>query len=95
MAGRKKGTPKTGGRKPGSTNKTTSEAKQLLQNILFEEFDNIKESLQKVRLENDGKYLDSLSRLFAYVLPKQTDLSIDGEKINLTVNLNKGAKHNI
>ena len=69
-------------RKPkGSQNRTTKEAKELLNIILFDELDNIKDSLKKIRDDNDYRYIDCLSKLFTYVLPKKTDVTSGDEKI--------------
>lgn len=84
MQGRQKGLPKTGGRTAGTPNKSTKEAKELLQEILFGEFDNIKGSLSRLRHDNDAKYLEALAKLVAYVLPKQTDIKIEDGNINVT-----------
>jgi hypothetical protein len=68
-----KGKPKTGGRDPGTPNRTTQEAKDFLKQVVFSEFDNIKESLAKARAESDSKYIDLLTRLLSFVLPKQVE----------------------
>lgn len=68
-----KGKPKTGGRDPGTPNRTTQEAKDFLKQVVFSEFDNIKDSLAKARAESDSKYIDLLTRLLSFVLPKQVE----------------------
>jgi hypothetical protein len=81
MAGRKKGTPKTGGRQGGTPNRTTKEARELLEQVLLGQVDNIKTSLESLKKESDAKYLDACSKLFTYVLPKKTDITSGDEKI--------------
>lgn len=72
-AGRKKGTSKTGGRVVGTPNRTTKESKDFLKQILFAEFDNIQESLKNAREESDAKYIDLLTKLLQFVMPKQVE----------------------
>lgn len=68
-----KGSPKTGGRTAGTPNRTTKEAKDFLKQILYAEFDNIQASLKKAREESDSKYIDLLTKLLQFVLPKQVE----------------------
>jgi hypothetical protein len=68
-----KGQGKIGGRVTGTPNRTTAEAKDFLKQVVFSEFDNIKESLAKARAESDSKYIDLLTRLLSFVLPKQVE----------------------
>jgi hypothetical protein len=77
MKGRKKGTPKSGGRKEGTPNKTTAEARALFVSIMNDEIDNIKEALVLIRKESPAKYCDALAKLFQYTMPKQLDIKSD------------------
>ena len=91
---KKKGDSKTGGRKSGIPNRTSKEAKELLETILFGQLDNINDALDNIRTnESESKYIDSVSKLFTYVLPKktETDLTTGGEQI--VINIVKGVKH--
>jgi hypothetical protein len=75
---RPKGTPKTGGRKKGSTNKVDSATREFLKNIVENNQDKIKKELEKL----DGKpYLDAVLSLMEYVQPKlnRTELTGDTE----------------
>jgi hypothetical protein len=63
------------GKPKGTLNRTTKESKEFLKQILFAEFDNIQESLKNARSESDSKYIDLLSKLLQFVMPKQ----IEGE----------------
>jgi hypothetical protein len=77
------------GRVKGVPNKTTKQAKELMEKVLFNEIDNIQKSLAKIR-SNDGdvKYIDSLVKLLAYVMPKKSDITSDDEAIQgLTINV--------
>lgn len=73
-----------GGRPKGTPNRTTAEAKELLNNILFSELENIRAALAKVHTKDAYKYLDLMSKLLAYVLPKaQTiDLNMNFEQLS-------------
>lgn len=83
MVGRKKGTPKTGGRQPGSQNRTTKEARQLLEGILFGQIENIQIALDEIRKSDPAKYIDACSKMFSFVLPKKTDITTDDKPIRL------------
>ena len=79
--GRKKGTTKTGGRSAGTPNRTTAQAKELLEQIMFGQIDNINDALDNLKDKDYAKYLDACSKLFTYVLPKKTDVTSDGERL--------------
>jgi hypothetical protein len=69
------------GKPRGTQNRTTKEAKELLEHILLGQVDHINEALNHLRLRDPARYLDSCSKLFTYVLPKKTDVTSDGEKL--------------
>lgn len=93
---RKKGSVKTGGRKAGTPNITTKRAKMIMDSILFTELKNIKSALKVIRGNDEAKYIDCLSKLLNYSLPKKTDLTSHDEPlpaaINITVASLKGQK---
>lgn len=68
------------GRRKGAANRTTAEAREVFNSILNNELDNITEALAQVRSKDNFKYLDVLSKLLAYYLPK-------AQIIDLTANL--------
>jgi hypothetical protein len=76
--GESKGKPK------GAVNRTTKEAKELLEKILFGQLDSINEALNEIKKKDPARYIEACSKLFTYVLPKKTDITTDGEKINIT-----------
>ena len=77
----KKGDGRT--RKPkGSVNMTTKEAKELLQYVMFGQLDNMNEALTVLFKKDPSRYLDACSKLFAYVLPKKTDITSDDNPID-------------
>lgn len=60
-------------------NKTTKAAKELLEQVLLGQVDNIEKALEKIKEKDPAKYLDACSKLFTYVLPKKTDIT-SGDK---------------
>jgi hypothetical protein len=76
------------GRTKGSPNRTTKEAKELLDNILFGRIDSINETLDKLEAKDPAKYIEAVTRLLVYVLPKKSDLTTGGDKINITFTRN-------
>lgn len=81
MRGRKKGTQKTGGRKRNTPNKTTKECHELFVSIMNGQMESIKVALKKVEKEDSEKYLNTISKLFQYYMPRKTDVTSDNEKI--------------
>ena len=84
------------GKPPGTLNRTTKEAKELLEQILLGQVDNIKAALETVLVKDAGRYLDSCSKLFTYVLPRKTDVTSGDEplkqNLNITVDSSETAK---
>lgn len=69
------------GRPAGTQNKTTKEARELFIQIMNNEIPNVVEALNKLKGESPAKYIDALSKLLQYTMPKQLDIKTDGEKI--------------
>lgn len=75
-------------RKPkGALNRTTKEARELLEQILLGQVDNIKEALETVKEKDPARYLESCSKLFTYVLPRKSDVTSGDEPLK-PVNIN-------
>mgnify|MGYP000707630192 CR=1 FL=1 len=70
------------GKPKGVQNKTTREMKDLLNNIMAGQLENVNEALESVREESPAKYLDILSKFVGYVIPKKTDITTNDESIN-------------
>ena len=80
MAGRKPGTPKTGGRTKGAPNKVSTEFRETVRQLLEQNSENIFRWLSLVAegdgsdgcKPNPGKALDIITNLAEYVAPKQS-----------------------
>ncbi len=75
------------GRKKGSQNRTTKEARELLQTILYGQIDNIAAAFEKILADDPAKYIDACAKMFTYVLPKKTDISSGDEPIKQSINV--------
>ena len=69
-----KGREKTGGRKPGSTNRTTTDIKSKIAALIDDQFDSIQADLE--RLEPKDR-IAAYMKFMEYVLPKQREQKID------------------
>lgn len=78
---------KTGGRQKGTPNRTTSEAKQVLQNIVNKELENITTLLDKLEPK---ERIDSIIKLLPYIVPKQQEIAIENRESefkNITITI--------
>ena len=64
------GSPKVGGRKKGTPNKSTSELRETFNTLINNNLDNIQEWLEKCAKRNPGKALDVLTRMAELIMPK-------------------------
>lgn len=79
------------GRPKGTPNRTTTQAKLMLEQIMFGQLDNMEEALNKLKEKDYSRYLDACSKLFTYVLPKKTDVTsndkpIESDKYTIILN---------
>lgn len=63
-----------GGKPKGALNKTTKEAHELFMYIMNGQVGNIKEALVKIKRDDPEKYINALSKLFQYYLPRKTEV---------------------
>lgn len=75
--GFKPGRKKTGGRQKGSLNIVTKETQEVLMQALSGEVQNIKTALTTVRKQDPVKYLEIISRLLPFIVPKLQDVTIE------------------
>lgn len=71
------------GKPKGALNRTTKEAKEFLEYIMFGQMENINDALEKLYNKDPSRYLDACSKLFTYVLPRKTDVTSDDKPITL------------
>jgi hypothetical protein len=69
------------GKPKGALNRTTKEAKEFLEFVMFGQLDNMNDALCRLYKQDPSRYLDACSKLFAYVIPKKTDLTSDNKPI--------------
>jgi hypothetical protein len=65
--GRKKGTVKTGGRKPGSENKSTKEIREQISMIVSDNIELLKDDIQQLKPE---QRIDVIIKLLPWAAPK-------------------------
>jgi len=70
-----------GGKPKGAVNKTTKEAQRLFIEIMDGQMDRVREALANIT--DDEKYINALAKLLQYYLPRKTDVTTDGEKIDI------------
>ena len=70
-----------GGKPKGAVNRTTKEAKEFLEYVMFGQLENINNALDILYKKDQSRYLDACSKLFNYVLPKKTDVTSDDKPI--------------
>lgn len=73
------------GKKKGSENKATHEARMVFKEIMEGEIQNVKESLEKIRKQSPYNYIVCFSKLAPYFMPKQIDIKTDGEPIQAPI----------
>jgi len=71
----------------GAVNRTTKEARELLEQILYGQLDNINDALNDIKNDDPARYVEACAKLFAYVLPKKSEVTIP-EAINITFTRN-------
>jgi hypothetical protein len=79
------GKPKTGGKKKGTPNKVTKDAKALFVQIMEGQVDHVEQALNDIREKSPFNYILCFSKLAPYFMPKQIDIKSDGEKLQAPV----------
>lgn len=78
MVGRKKGTPKTGGRVKGTRNKKTSTQKQWIEDFLTKKRPDMEKEWDKLEPKDKWQMFEKLT---SYIVPKMTSAQIDPSQL--------------
>jgi hypothetical protein len=70
---------KLGGRKVGSLNRSTEQAKLAIARLANQGLNNITEDFEKIRKENPIEAAKLYLKLLEYIVPKKTSMEISGE----------------
>lgn len=73
------------GKPKGTQNKTTKEAHELFMLIMNRQVDSIEDALQKIREDDAEKYINALSKLLQYYMPRRSDVTSGDEKIAINL----------
>ena len=69
---------KFGGRTKGTLNRTTADVKEAIKTIIDAEFETLDTYLVQLTAK---ERLDFLAKLLPYVVPKQSEVTLDAEKV--------------
>lgn len=74
-----KGQRKTGGRTKGVTNKTTTQIKEMITELVGNQMEKWPAVIDKMMKNDPAEAMKITGRLIDYVLPKQTKIDLEGE----------------
>lgn len=77
--GESKGKPK------GALNKTTKQAHELFMLIMNRQVPNIEDALLNIKNDDSEKYINALSKLLQYYIPRRTDVTSGDERIAINL----------
>lgn len=84
---------KMGGRKPGSLNRSTEQAKLTIARLANRGLDNIMEDFEKIRKKDPIEAAKLYLKLIEYIVPKKASIDISGEvnhKVQqISININR------
>jgi len=76
----KKGRAKTGGRKAGTPNKISKDARTILGDALKNHLENVGSVLEELRCgEEPAKYIDAISKLLPFYMPKYQSTTLNAD----------------
>lgn len=78
-----KGSPKTGGKQKGTPNKLTQSARELFISTIEAQVPSIQAAFDFVKKDDPAKYLELLAKYAQYFVPKQVEMKIDGNIIEV------------
>lgn len=80
---------KTGGRREGTPNKTTTEVREAFQELISGNLDSMNEWIEQVAKDNPAKALELLLKMSDFILPRlnrvEMDQSDEQNKVNIPV----------
>jgi len=87
-----------GGRKPGSLNRSTEQAKLTIARLANRGLDNVMEDFEKIRKESPIEAAKLYLKLLEYIVPKKSAMEISGQLDHriqqISININKGTIDN-
>jgi hypothetical protein len=72
-----------GGKPKGALNKTTKQAHELFVYIMNGQVKHIEKALNNILEDDPEKYINALSKLLQYYIPRKTDVTSDNEKLQI------------
>ena len=75
------------GRPKGSSNKITTEVRECVSQLLYEEVTKLKTALDEVRQESPSKYIELVTKLLPYVAPKLSSIQVTEDMTEKKLNL--------
>lgn len=86
------------GRKKGSLNKTTTEIKQVLNQVISNQLDTLEKDINKLKKTDPEAALKLSIKLIEYIIPKMNKMELSGEittKIErIQIEIKNGTKNN-
>ena len=81
-----KGKEKTGGKQKGYTSEPIKKAQEIFTSIIEGQHAHIEQALNELRVKDKAKYIEAVTRLMPYIMPKKQDISITDNTLNINVN---------
>lgn len=80
---------KTGGRREGTPNKTTTEVREAFQELISGNLDSMNEWIEQVANDNPAKALELLLKMSDFILPRLNRVEVDQpdeqKKVNIPI----------
>jgi hypothetical protein len=71
------------GKPKGALNRTTKQSHELFVYIMNGQVNYIEDALNKILMSDPEKYINALSKLLQYYIPRKTDVTSDNERIQI------------
>jgi hypothetical protein len=83
--GKRKGTPKTGGRVKGEPNKVTAKAKEIIMNAIDNQSVAFDQTMTILQRDEPKEWAKIMVKLMDFVLPKKLDITSKDGALNIPV----------